>query len=69
MERKLTANLKAKDLNLREHIAIQVLPMLLATANNHDTTQAICDEAVLIADELIKSLSNEDLRGHRRDDL
>lgn len=68
MERRL-GNLKAKDLSVREHIAIQVLPMLLATASDKDSTQLICDEAVLIADELIKSLSNEDLRGYRRDDL
>ena len=67
MERKL--NKKAKDLNLREHIAIQVLPMLLATASDKDSTQLICDEAVLIADELIKSLSNEDIRGYRRNDM
>ena len=68
MERRLT-NLKAKDLSVREHIAIQVLPMLLATASDRDSTQDICDEAVLIADELIKSLSNEDIRRYRRDDL
>ena len=62
MERKLTPGLKAKDLSVREHVAIQVLPMLLATANNADTTQEICDEAVRIADELIKSLNDENLR-------
>lgn len=62
MERKLTSGLKAKDLSVREHVAIQVLPMLLATANNADSTKEICDEAVRIADELIKSLNDENLR-------
>ena len=62
MERKLTPGLKAKDLSVREHVAIQILPMLLATANDADSTQVICDEAVRIADELIKSLNNEDIR-------
>lgn len=62
MERQLKQNLKAKDLSVREHIAIQVLPMLLATANDADSTQEVCDEAVRITDELIKSLNNENLR-------
>lgn len=59
MERKL--NKKAKDLNLREHISIQVLPMLLATATDFDEPEEICKEAVEIADLLIKVLSDENI--------
>jgi hypothetical protein len=61
MERKLTAGLKTKDLNVREHIAIQVLPILLATAADCDDPKEICKEAVSIAETLIETL-NEDLR-------
>lgn len=62
MERKLTPSLKAKDLSIRQHIAIQVLPMLLATATEFDEPEDICKEAVSIADMLIKTLNNEDIR-------
>jgi hypothetical protein len=62
MERKLTINTKAKDLNVREHIAIQVLPMLLATAFDGDSPEDICSEAVNIAEMLMEKLNNENLR-------
>ncbi len=64
MERKLTINIKAKDLNVREHIAIQVLPMLLATAFDGDSPEDICAEAVSIAEMLIEKLNDENLRRH-----
>lgn len=68
MERKLNPSLKAKDLTVREHIAIQVLPILIATANDSDDPSEICDEAIIIANLLIDKL-NGNFRGHRRDDL
>jgi hypothetical protein len=61
MERKLN-KIKAKDLGIREHIAIQVLPMLLATASEMDEPEDICKEAVEIAELLIKTLGDENLR-------
>lgn len=64
MERKLTFNTKAKDLGVREHIAIQVLPMLLATAFDGDSPEDICSEAVSIAEMLIEKLNDENLRRH-----
>ncbi len=64
MERKLTKSTKAKDLNVREHIAIQVLPMLLATAFDGDSPDDICAEAVSIAEMLIEKLNDENLRRH-----
>ncbi len=64
MERKLTATTKAKDLNVREHVAIQVLPMLLATAFDGDSPEDICSEAVSIAEMLIEKLNDENLRRH-----
>lgn len=64
MERKLSVTTKAKDLNVREHIAIQVLPMLLATAFDGDSPEDICAEAVSIAEMLIEKLNDENLRRH-----
>lgn len=66
MERRLN---KAKDLSVRDYIAIQVLPMLLATATDNDSPDEICDEAIRIAELLVKKLNSEHIRRHRRDDL
>jgi len=66
MERRLN---KAKDLSVRDHIAIQVLPMLLATATDNNSPDEICDEAIRIAELLVKKLNSEHIRRHRRDDL
>jgi len=62
MERKL------KDLTVREHIAIEVLPMLIASSNA-ETIEEICKEAVEIADTLLKTLNNENPSRHRRNNL
>lgn len=67
MERRL--KLKAKDLSVRDHIAIQVLPILLATATDQDLPDEVCDEAIRIADILEKKLNSEYIRRHRRNDL
>lgn len=67
MERRL--KLKAKDLSVRDHIAIQVLPILLATATDQDYPDEVCDEAIRIADILEKKLNSEYIRRHRRNDL
>jgi hypothetical protein len=67
MERRL--KLKAKDLSVRDHIAIQVLPILLATATDKDSPDEVCDEAIRIADILEKKLNSEYIRRHRRNDL
>ena len=67
MERRL--KLKAKDLSVRDHIAIQVLPILLATAADQDSPDEVCDEAIRIADILEKKLNSEYIRRHRRNDL
>lgn len=58
MERKLTK--KAKDLSIREHFAIQALPMLIATSSEEDA-EDVCRQAVEIADLLIKVL-DENIR-------
>jgi hypothetical protein len=58
MERKLTK--KEKDLSIREHFAIQVLPMLIATSSEEDA-EDVCRQAVEIADLLIKVL-DENIR-------
>lgn len=65
MERRL----KFKDVTVRDYVAIQVLPMLIATASDMETHEEICDEAVRIADILMKKLNNEYIRRHRRNDL
>jgi hypothetical protein len=62
MERRL------KDLTIREHIAIEIMPMLIATSNA-ETIEDICKEAVDIADTLLKTLNNENLSRHRRNNL
>lgn len=62
MERRL------KDLTIREHIAIEIMPMLIATSNT-ETIEDICKEAVDIADTLLKTLNNENLSRHRRNNL
>jgi oligoribonuclease (3'-5' exoribonuclease) len=62
MERKL------KDLTIREHIAIEVLSTLIATSNA-ETIEEICEEAVFIADTLLKTINNENLSRHRRNNL
>jgi hypothetical protein len=67
MERRL--KLKAKDLSVRDHIAIQVLPILLATSTDQDSPDEVCDEAIRIADILEKKLNSEYIRRHRRNDL
>lgn len=69
MERRL--KLKAKDLSVRDHIAIQVLPILLATATatDQDSPDKVCDEAIRIADILEKKLNSEYIRRYRRNDL
>ena len=59
MERKLTK--KVKDLSVREHFAIQVLPMLIATSSEEEP-EDVCRQAVEIADLLIKVLRDEDIR-------
>jgi len=59
MERKLTPSLKAKDLTVREHIAINLLPMMLATAADSDDPGDVCDEAISIANLLIEKLNDE----------
>jgi hypothetical protein len=60
MERKLTPSLKAKDLTVREHIAINLLPMMLATASDLDDPKDVCDEAISIANLLIERLNDEE---------
>lgn len=65
MERRL----KFKDVTVRDYVAIQVLPILIATASDMETHEEICDEAVRIADMLMKKLNNEYIRRHRRNDL
>jgi hypothetical protein len=67
MERRL--KLKAKDLSVRDHIAIQVLPILLATSTDQDSPDEVCDEAIRIADILEKKLNSEYIRRYRRNDL
>ena len=67
MERRL--KLKAKDLSVRDHIAIQVLPILLATETDQDSPDEVCDEDIRIADILEKKLNSEYIRRHRRNDL
>lgn len=67
MERRL--KIKAKDLSVRDHIAIQVLPILLATATDEDSPDEVCDEAIRIAEILEKKLNSEYIRRHRRNDL
>jgi len=62
MERRL------KDLTIREHIAIEIMPMLIATSNA-ETIEDICKEAVDIADTLLKTLNNENPSRHRRNNL
>jgi len=65
MERRL----KFKDVTVRDYVAIQVLPILIATASDMETHEEICDEAVRIADMLMKKLNNEYIRRHRRNNL
>ena len=67
MERRL--KLKAKDLSVRDHIAIQVLPILLATTTDRDSPDEVCDEAIRIAEILEKKLNSEHIRRYRRNDL
>lgn len=67
MERRL--KLKAKDLSVRDHIAIQVLPILLATTTDQDSPDEVCDEAIRIAEILEKKLNSEHIRRYRRNDL
>lgn len=59
MERKLTK--KVKDLSVREHFAIQILPMLIGTSSEEEPEE-VCRQAVEIADLLIKVLRDEDIR-------
>lgn len=65
MERRL----KFKDISVRDYVAIQVLPILLATATEVETHEEVCDEAIKIAELMLKKLGSEHIRRYRRNNL